>query len=422
VGWSALVVCLKALFAPKFDQFFPLFEHWRLFVHTFFFSNRDGLKDAKITALPLSTLLDYSNDDVLEKTFEVSLFAEMFVEMLQWRFGQIIIKTLGIHLEVTKEANEKAATEKKAREDAAKVSAAATTATTLDESATPKSASANAGEPVKTEDKPTSLTQPNDDMVDEESVQNTTENVVKDCEEADEARGDASLDRGDHDNHHDEDLNENDNECQNIDQHDNSGVESEHGDEHEDHNGDANENQHTKEVEEENRMHDVDQPQDNDGDLQQSVASDIPSAIDSAVKVEDDNHDWDKSATNAPTELATQIASTNSSLNSSSGVGEKRSVDEVAVSAEEATSPAKKMRLDEARQKFHSQFYYYYYYYLFFMSFSSLFWLSQFRSFIHLFISTHCRLAKPLQPTGSLSLQPQNHRDHRFVSSQWRVN
>jgi hypothetical protein len=48
----------------------------------------------KIMAISLDGLLDYNIDDRLEKTFEVSLFAESFHEFLQRKFGRVILETI----------------------------------------------------------------------------------------------------------------------------------------------------------------------------------------------------------------------------------------------------------------------------------------------------------------------------------------
>eukprot|EP00299_Pterocystis_sp_00344_P019873 c9823_g1_i7.p1 GENE.c9823_g1_i7~~c9823_g1_i7.p1 ORF type:complete len:808 (-),score=159.13 c9823_g1_i7:6-2429(-) len=58
------------------------------------YSRREGEKDPRTMTSSLESLLTYSADDVLEKTFEVSLFAELFVEMVQYRFGHMLLKFL----------------------------------------------------------------------------------------------------------------------------------------------------------------------------------------------------------------------------------------------------------------------------------------------------------------------------------------
>lgn len=49
-----------------------------------------------IDVLSLEALLDYSEDDVKECHFEVSLFAEMFKEMLQTRFARGLMRGVAV--------------------------------------------------------------------------------------------------------------------------------------------------------------------------------------------------------------------------------------------------------------------------------------------------------------------------------------
>ena len=49
-----------------------------------------------IDVLPLEALLDYSEDDTKECHFEVSMFAEMFREMLQTRFARGLMRGLAV--------------------------------------------------------------------------------------------------------------------------------------------------------------------------------------------------------------------------------------------------------------------------------------------------------------------------------------
>ena len=49
-----------------------------------------------IDVLPLEALLDYNEDDVKESHFEVSMFGEMFKEMLQTRFARGLIRGMAI--------------------------------------------------------------------------------------------------------------------------------------------------------------------------------------------------------------------------------------------------------------------------------------------------------------------------------------
>lgn len=51
-------------------------------------------QNVKCMPISLDGLLDYNLDDRLEKTFEVSLFAEAFSEYLQVRFGQQVFATI----------------------------------------------------------------------------------------------------------------------------------------------------------------------------------------------------------------------------------------------------------------------------------------------------------------------------------------
>jgi hypothetical protein len=53
--------------------------------------------------ISLDGLLDYNIDDRLEKTFEVSLFAEAFSEYLQSKFGDVIFATLRDYERLSKE-------------------------------------------------------------------------------------------------------------------------------------------------------------------------------------------------------------------------------------------------------------------------------------------------------------------------------
>ena len=48
----------------------------------------------KLQLISLDGLLDYNLDDIMEKTFEVSLFAELFYEMLQHRSAIVIAEAL----------------------------------------------------------------------------------------------------------------------------------------------------------------------------------------------------------------------------------------------------------------------------------------------------------------------------------------
>ena len=60
-------------------------------------AGQDGLeRKSRLEVLNMSLrgLLDYTEDDVAEATFEASMFGEMFLEMLQARFGRAILRTL----------------------------------------------------------------------------------------------------------------------------------------------------------------------------------------------------------------------------------------------------------------------------------------------------------------------------------------
>ena len=48
----------------------------------------------KVKQLSLDGLLDYNESDTQEKTFEVSLFAETFLEMMQFYYGKEILDEL----------------------------------------------------------------------------------------------------------------------------------------------------------------------------------------------------------------------------------------------------------------------------------------------------------------------------------------
>ena len=61
--------------------------------------NKDFLdKKSKfgVDVLPLEALLDYNEDDTKEGHFEVSVFAELFKEMLQTRFARGLLRALAI--------------------------------------------------------------------------------------------------------------------------------------------------------------------------------------------------------------------------------------------------------------------------------------------------------------------------------------
>ncbi len=60
-------------------------------------------QNIKCTTITLDGLLDYNIEDRLEKTFEVSLFAEAFSEYLQIRFGKLILSTLREYEKLHKE-------------------------------------------------------------------------------------------------------------------------------------------------------------------------------------------------------------------------------------------------------------------------------------------------------------------------------
>ena len=49
-----------------------------------------------IDVLSLEALLEYSEDDMKESHFEVSMFAEMFKEMLQTRFARGLMRGLAV--------------------------------------------------------------------------------------------------------------------------------------------------------------------------------------------------------------------------------------------------------------------------------------------------------------------------------------
>lgn len=73
--------------------------HTALQVSLALWPNKDFLdKRTKfgIDVLPLEALLDYNEDDVKECHFEVSMFAEMFREMLQTRFGRGLVRGMAI--------------------------------------------------------------------------------------------------------------------------------------------------------------------------------------------------------------------------------------------------------------------------------------------------------------------------------------
>ena len=57
-----------------------------------------GAKDSKarleVLNMSLRGLLDYTEDDTAEATFEASMFGELFLEMLQARFGRDLLRTL----------------------------------------------------------------------------------------------------------------------------------------------------------------------------------------------------------------------------------------------------------------------------------------------------------------------------------------
>ena len=61
--------------------------------------NKDFLdKKSKFAmdVLPLEALLDYNEDDTKESHFEVSMFAELFKEMLQTRFARGMLRALAV--------------------------------------------------------------------------------------------------------------------------------------------------------------------------------------------------------------------------------------------------------------------------------------------------------------------------------------
>ena len=49
-----------------------------------------------LEVLPLEALLDYNEDDTKESHFELSVFAEIFKEMLQTRFARGLIRGLAV--------------------------------------------------------------------------------------------------------------------------------------------------------------------------------------------------------------------------------------------------------------------------------------------------------------------------------------
>ena len=68
--------------------------------------NKDKRTKFGIDVLPLEALLDYNEDDVKECHFEVSMFAEMFREMLQTRFGRGLVRGMAV---IEQEVSQKAA-------------------------------------------------------------------------------------------------------------------------------------------------------------------------------------------------------------------------------------------------------------------------------------------------------------------------
>lgn len=50
----------------------------------------------EVLAMSLRGLLDYSEDDTAVPTFEASMFGELFLEMLQARFGRAILRALPV--------------------------------------------------------------------------------------------------------------------------------------------------------------------------------------------------------------------------------------------------------------------------------------------------------------------------------------
>ena len=48
----------------------------------------------EILSMSARGLLDYTEDDTSEATFEASMFGELFLEMLQYRFGHLLLRTL----------------------------------------------------------------------------------------------------------------------------------------------------------------------------------------------------------------------------------------------------------------------------------------------------------------------------------------
>ena len=59
--------------------------------------SQDGLDRRlrlEVLSMSLRGLLDYTEDDVAEATFQASIFGELFLEMLQARFGRAILRAL----------------------------------------------------------------------------------------------------------------------------------------------------------------------------------------------------------------------------------------------------------------------------------------------------------------------------------------
>lgn len=76
-------------------------QHWIIVLQVYLalWPNKNFLdKRTKfgIDILPLESLLDYSEDDTKECHFEVSMFAEMFREMLQTRFARGLMRGLAV--------------------------------------------------------------------------------------------------------------------------------------------------------------------------------------------------------------------------------------------------------------------------------------------------------------------------------------
>eukprot|EP00300_Choanocystis_sp_HF-7_P009561 c16500_g1_i2.p1 GENE.c16500_g1_i2~~c16500_g1_i2.p1 ORF type:complete len:776 (+),score=228.55 c16500_g1_i2:276-2603(+) len=65
------------------------------------FAARDRSK-FRCSTVTLSTLLDYDTDDILEQSFEVSVFAEFFVELLQLRFSKMVCSVLTANVQYAK--------------------------------------------------------------------------------------------------------------------------------------------------------------------------------------------------------------------------------------------------------------------------------------------------------------------------------